>query len=182
MQTRSQATLEKIIAAAKTLIAREGINALTMEAVAEAAGISKGGVLHHFRSKEALLAELVSRELEADRRDSAREMDVDPGAPRRALLGILRAGARHYAGELGFPPALLAAAIGHAPCVAAISAAMKQALDEAAAEAERPDEARALLFACWGLQMFRTLGFEPLADDEASRVFRAIEQMARRGE
>jgi hypothetical protein len=59
---------------------------------------------------------------------------------------------------------------------------MKQALDEAAVEAERPDEARALLFACWGLQLFRTLGFEPLADDEASRVFRAIEQMARRSE
>lgn len=42
MSTRSEQTKETIIQAALTVISREGIGSLTMDAVAREAGLSKG--------------------------------------------------------------------------------------------------------------------------------------------
>lgn len=47
---------QRILEAAVFLAEEEGAQALTLEKVAERAGVSKGGLLYHFRSKEALLA------------------------------------------------------------------------------------------------------------------------------
>lgn len=55
---------EQILDAAEK-IAAKGASGFTLEAVAAAAQVSKGGVLHHFRSKEALAVAMVNRSLEA---------------------------------------------------------------------------------------------------------------------
>lgn len=39
----------------KTLIATEGISGLSMQKVADGAGVSKGGLFHHFKSKDELI-------------------------------------------------------------------------------------------------------------------------------
>jgi AcrR family transcriptional regulator len=49
----------RITQAAMELAARDGSVALTLETVASAANVSKGGLLYHFATKEALLAGLV---------------------------------------------------------------------------------------------------------------------------
>jgi AcrR family transcriptional regulator len=55
----------RLIAAAESLAVELGVEAITMEAVAHRAEVSKGGLQHHFRSRQALLdalfAELWSR-------------------------------------------------------------------------------------------------------------------------
>ena len=51
----TQTTRQQILHAAFALIRREGVARLTIEAVAQEAGLSKGGVLYHFRSKESLI-------------------------------------------------------------------------------------------------------------------------------
>lgn len=52
-------TRERILLGANVVALRDGIQNLTLEAVAEEAGLSKGGLLYHFPSKEALVAGLV---------------------------------------------------------------------------------------------------------------------------
>lgn len=47
-----------ILAEAGALAARIGVQALTVQAVAEAAGVTKGGLLHHFPSKDLLVRAL----------------------------------------------------------------------------------------------------------------------------
>ncbi|MCU0987494.1 MAG: TetR/AcrR family transcriptional regulator [Acetobacteraceae bacterium] len=54
-------TPSRLLNAAETIVAERGVGALTLDAVAAAAGISKGGLLHHYRSKEALLTAIVTR-------------------------------------------------------------------------------------------------------------------------
>ncbi|WP_270180767.1 TetR/AcrR family transcriptional regulator [Alkalihalobacillus sp. CinArs1] len=49
----------KILEAAALIVHKRGIDALTLDAVAEEAKVSKGGLLYHFRSKEALVEGLV---------------------------------------------------------------------------------------------------------------------------
>jgi len=52
---RRETTEHRVIAAAMTLIAQHGSRAVTLAAVGEAAGYSRGIVHHHFRSRENLL-------------------------------------------------------------------------------------------------------------------------------
>jgi AcrR family transcriptional regulator len=54
-----QATRERLLAAAADLVAREGPSSLTLDRAAEAAQLSKGAVLYHFKSKDALVEALV---------------------------------------------------------------------------------------------------------------------------
>ncbi|MFC7344828.1 TetR/AcrR family transcriptional regulator [Saccharopolyspora griseoalba] len=63
-------TKERILAAAAGLFAESGYRGATMMAVAEAAGLSQTGLLHHFPDKERLLAEVL------DRRDRLDEMAI----------------------------------------------------------------------------------------------------------
>jgi AcrR family transcriptional regulator len=44
-----------LLQSAITLAARQGLHALSLQQVAEAAGVTKGGLLHHFPSKQALV-------------------------------------------------------------------------------------------------------------------------------
>ncbi|WP_075256603.1 TetR/AcrR family transcriptional regulator [Herbaspirillum camelliae] len=59
---RSEKSRQLIIQAALTVIARDGANKLTIDAIAKEAGISKGGVLHHFRTKQAVLIALLDNQ------------------------------------------------------------------------------------------------------------------------
>jgi AcrR family transcriptional regulator len=60
-------TRERILSAAATLFADRGYRGTSMVAVAEAAGLSQTGLLHHFPSKELLLAGVLQRRDEQDR-------------------------------------------------------------------------------------------------------------------
>ena len=52
-------TRARILTAASDIIRDQGLERLTLEAVAKEAGLSKGGLLYHFPSKEALITGMV---------------------------------------------------------------------------------------------------------------------------
>ncbi|PZG54103.1 TetR family transcriptional regulator [Spongiactinospora gelatinilytica] len=52
---------DELLDAAERLLADRGAPALTLATCAQAAGVSKGGLLYHFNSKEALIRALVER-------------------------------------------------------------------------------------------------------------------------
>jgi AcrR family transcriptional regulator len=58
---RRPSSREKLLAAAAELVGKIGARRLTLAAVAERAGISKGGLLYHFPSKDALLQGMIER-------------------------------------------------------------------------------------------------------------------------
>jgi AcrR family transcriptional regulator len=51
---RSDATTSKLVAAAQELFGRDGYATTSIDAVAAAAGVTKGAAYHHFRNKAAL--------------------------------------------------------------------------------------------------------------------------------
>lgn len=86
-------TRERILTAAAAVVIEQGAMRMTLEAVAAQAGVSKGGLLYHFPSKDALVqamieemnlefAERIRREFEADKHPSDRG---------RWLRGLVRA-------------------------------------------------------------------------------------------
>ncbi|MEV6829208.1 TetR/AcrR family transcriptional regulator [Amycolatopsis sp. NPDC051102] len=54
----------KVLDAAEKLILEKGTDALRVEDVAALAGVSKGGLLHHFRSKHALIEGVLRRQVD----------------------------------------------------------------------------------------------------------------------
>ena len=96
---------ERILDAAEELICTRGIAGFTLDGVAQAAGVSKGGLLYHFRSKDSLISgmqrRMVSRMAEALREAKAGSEPV--------LLAFVRHLRRDYErGGRSFAPLLLA--------------------------------------------------------------------------
>lgn len=58
---KTSPTRDRILDALQDILIEEGNSAVTLEAVAAAAGVSKGGLLYHFPSKAALMTGLVKR-------------------------------------------------------------------------------------------------------------------------
>ena len=58
---RPPAARAKLLDAFATILIEQGERAATIEAVATAAGVSKGGLLYHFGSKDALVEGLLER-------------------------------------------------------------------------------------------------------------------------
>ncbi|WP_448146379.1 TetR/AcrR family transcriptional regulator [Labrys miyagiensis] len=57
-------TIDQVLTATCIVIERVGVHNLTIDMVAAEAGVSKGGVLHHFPAKTALVAEAIRRDIE----------------------------------------------------------------------------------------------------------------------
>ncbi|MBN8494265.1 MAG: TetR/AcrR family transcriptional regulator, partial [Burkholderiales bacterium] len=55
-------TRQSILQAAESVLLREGLDALTLDAIAAELGLTKQGLYYHYPSKEALLAELALQE------------------------------------------------------------------------------------------------------------------------
>lgn len=76
-----QRTKAAILVAAERLISEKGFPALTLEEVAARASVSKGGLLHHFTSKAALVNGLTDRMIALHEQDIERYRQQDPAAP-----------------------------------------------------------------------------------------------------
>lgn len=83
--------LDTLLDAAETVVARQGIASLTLDAVAAEAHVSKGGLLHHFPTKDRLVEALVRRCADSwrARYTAAYEDTPDgPGRMARALVAM----------------------------------------------------------------------------------------------
>ncbi|WP_306026838.1 TetR/AcrR family transcriptional regulator [Stappia sp. MMSF_3263] len=75
---------------AAELAVEQGLAAVTVQAVADAAGVTKGGFMHHFPSKQALIDAVFRELLDTLDQDLDARIEADPeatGAFTRAYLG-----------------------------------------------------------------------------------------------
>lgn len=81
----------RILAAAATILARDGPASLSVDRVAAQAGLSKGGVLHHYRSRTDMVSSLVVCLLDdLDARIAARQAREGSPFPRAWVAELLR--------------------------------------------------------------------------------------------
>lgn len=91
---------EALLDAAEAVLSEQGTQALTLAAVADRADVSKGGLLYHFPTKEALVRAMVARVIEEFDDLIASYDDGSPGSYTRAYVEatfeILTGEARAY--------------------------------------------------------------------------------------
>jgi AcrR family transcriptional regulator len=107
-----------VLDAAEAVVARQGVANLTLEAVAAEAGISKGGLLHHFRTKDRLVEALVTRAAENWRAcwmTSSENVPAGPGRTTRGLLKHCLSDAKSWTEQLRRSSAAVFAALAQNP-------------------------------------------------------------------
>lgn len=115
MGRSGEATRARILRVAYRLFYRRGYGRVSMDAVAEAAGVTKRTVYQHFDSKDALLGALLTQG-EADARELVREWGIVARSEAElieAIFGGLGAGYTRLAMELADLPGHPARRIAH---------------------------------------------------------------------
>jgi len=172
---RSERSRSAAIQAALTIIARDGPGRLTLDAIARESGISKGGVMHHFRTKTAVLKALLDHQIEYFERfskDYLAELDADRREPQlSAQIATLR--------EAATDPQSVAFAIVGAmaeePELLSITQELDiQKIERIKAEAADPDLALLRLAAARGLALSALFGLYAFSDDERARLFERL--------
>ena len=170
--SRSERTRNAILDAALTVIAREGAGRLTLDAIVRESGISKGGLMHQFRSKELVLQALLERHsahFAAFKRDflAANEAAL-PQPELAAQIAVLREGTT--TGSSLFY-ALIGAAAEEPSRLESMRDGITQALQKVDAETDNRDCAHLRLVAAWGLNLTTLLGLSPFSPEERERLF-----------
>lgn len=92
MTSPTHPTRRAILEAANRIVQEQGVERLTLELTARQAGISKGGLLYHFGSKDALIAGMIQAYIERFTADleaaAAQEPPEQPGRWVRAYLQV----------------------------------------------------------------------------------------------
>jgi AcrR family transcriptional regulator len=172
----------RILDAAETLVRARGVAGLTLEAAAKLAGISKGGLLYHFASKEALLTGLLARMAEFIAADFDAGVAAQPPGPGRVARAMLTWG-------FGLTPdamnercdraaAVFLAAFHHDPAlldpVRAVVARMRAAV---LADGLPPGHGGAIMAAGDGLFMARIFGMYAPAPEELRQMHAALSRL-----
>lgn len=109
-KTRSNQTQTQILEAANRLLQETGAEGFTLEAVAAEAGVSKGGLLYHFPSKNALIEGMIARSIARVDEALAEELEREHGD---YLKAYIRASFRTTADSEQVSRAFLAAIAQH---------------------------------------------------------------------
>jgi AcrR family transcriptional regulator len=170
---------EIILDAAEAVVLESGARHMTLDAVAARAGVSKGGLLYHFPTKEALLKAMQERfinQIDETRKKKAKGLKEGPGREIRAF--ILSVADRDPKKErIG---SALLAAVAHDPkLLQPARDASRRRLTEFMQSGLNFKRAAVIFFAVHGLVFSELLSLSLLSNKERNDL---IEELLRLGE
>jgi AcrR family transcriptional regulator len=172
--------LDQALDAAEEVILRDGIACFTLEAVARQAKLSKGGLLHHYPSKDALIAALVHRKVGAWRRDYEAAIAAQPPGPGRvprAFLGLCLSSTKTWNETLRRSSQVLMAALVHDPSqVEPLREAYRDTRARLADDGLPPGVGEAVLLAMDGLWFDWIFGIAELTPEKVGNIRDALER------
>ena len=170
-------TRNKLLDAAAAVVKRDGAQALTLDAVAAEAEVSKGGLLYHFKSKRQLLDAMVSRWMD----EWEAEFDADT-ADDGFVASFVRTSHLGGAGQeqRQAEPGLLAAIAAEPAVLAAVRDRYATWQDRVEREGSDPVEATVARLAADGLWLADLLGLAPPQGQLREQVLARLLELARR--
>lgn len=171
---------DTILAAAEAVVLKAGAAHLTLDAVAEAAGISKGGLLHRFPSKEALLGAMVARQIARCDDAVCARRKVLPDTPGKELQAYVLGALSDAADTQRICSALLAAAANQPKLLAPVRDSFRRRLEALAGAATggKLEAAAVICLAADGLWLMELLQLSPFSSAERKRIIAELLEMA----
>jgi AcrR family transcriptional regulator len=176
----------RVLDAAEAIVMARGVGGLTLEAAARDAGVSKGGLLYHFASKEALLDALLRRLAGFMEQQYLAGVEAQPDGPGRVARACLEWGFGE-ADPTGDAPlhacderhdraaAVFLAAFHHDPALLdPIRAVIARIRADLAADGLPPGVGNAINAACDGMFMARLFRLYDPTPQERARTRAAL--------
>jgi AcrR family transcriptional regulator len=172
----SQPARARVLDAAERLVLETGAGHLTLDAVAKCAGLSKGGLLYHFPSKDSLLEAMLERFLNDINVQVAARCARHGGRPtrlqefrERVRLLLEMPAARRPIGA-----ALIAASADKPALMAHCRTVYRELLDELDELPGGFERAALVQLAVDGLMLGELLQLSPYTSEERSRLVKAL--------
>jgi AcrR family transcriptional regulator len=154
----SSATKIKILDAARKVVLDNGAESLTLERVAQEAGLSKGGLLYHFPTKRNLIEGMIARLIA--RVDAALEEELlQSGGD--YVTAYIRASFRTDPEEQGISNALIAATANDPDLIKPLQERFDRMQNKMAEAAISPEIGTIIRLALDGMWMSDLYGFAP---------------------
>jgi AcrR family transcriptional regulator len=170
-----------LLDAAEAVVARDGVASLTLDAVAAEIGMSKGGVLHHFPSKDRLVEAMVVRSAQAWRAHFTRAYELMPAGPGRMVRALLHhclSDAKGWTRELQRSSSACFAALAQNPkLIAPMRDVYSDLHRRLANDGLPPGVGEAAGAAINGLWLYWVLGLVPVNQELVVKVRRALEDV-----
>jgi AcrR family transcriptional regulator len=169
--TRSERSRNAALEAAIAIIARDGPGRLTLDAIARESGLSKGGVMHQFRTKEAVLKALLERQMAHFEEFSTAYMAKVKTSANPNLATHLATVREAATSPNSAALALVAAMVENPRLMALPREREMERMAAIRAEATDPDLAMLRWAGAMGLLLSSLFGMSPLGKDEHQRLF-----------
>jgi AcrR family transcriptional regulator len=171
---------EVMLDAAQNVVLESGAGKLTLDAVARRAGVSKGGVMYNFPTKEALLKAMVERLVEHNRHAHAQLIENLPDRPGRALKAYVMNSVQALDLDDKVSGALLAALNSDPALLAPVVEHFGRRFVQISRDV--PFERAALVFiATEGLWILELLQLSPFTPRQRAQMVRMLLRMASEG-
>jgi AcrR family transcriptional regulator len=178
--TNGGGTKDRIVNAAEEVVLRDGVARLTLDAAAAEAGLSKGGVLYHFPTRDALVAGMVGKIIEEFDRDIEGALGDEEG-PGRFARAYIRSTMAPSSTRPDRQDRLGAALIAAAAAEPALLDPLRAAADRWQARLEDdgldPTTATVVRLACDGLWLCDLFGLAPPSATLRSSVEVELERL-----
>jgi AcrR family transcriptional regulator len=170
-----------IVDAAEAVVIEAGAAHMTLDAVAARAGVSKGGLLHHFPTKEALLKAMIDRLIGAREDKRKKILNQLPDEPARELKAYILSGLVRdpKADRMGAP---ILAALAHNPKLAEpIREIIKKRYAEFVSKGLKFERAIVLALATDGLLFQEVVSLSPFTEEQRKKVIEELLRIAEEG-
>jgi AcrR family transcriptional regulator len=181
---------DRLLDAAERVVVESGATHLTLDAVAKSAGVSKGGLLYHFPSKEALLEGMLSRHFQDVEAEVAKRLARRSEQAARGANGSTRRARKPSRAEVfservrvllelhperpAIGAAMVAASADSPEHMAVCRAEYRKLLDEFARLPGGFEDTALVLLAVQGLLLGELLHLSPYTPQERSRLAKAL--------
>ncbi|GFZ82614.1 TetR family transcriptional regulator [Pseudohongiella nitratireducens] len=165
---------DDILDAAQRVAGREGAANLTLEKVAKECGLSKGGLLYNFRSKDALLEGMMERLLEQNEAMMASESSALEGEKNVTVRSLLRCIACHQTADPQVYLSIIAASVQSPELLEPIKEKLSRYYEEMVKESSDPTMTLLLWAAADGLLLHNVLGIAPYSNATRNELFQRL--------
>ncbi len=167
-----------MLEAAEAIVLGNGARHMTLDAVAAKAGVSKGGLLYHFPTKEALLKAMLERlGRQLDETWGKKAKTLKPG-PRREIKAFILAGSDRDPRKEQIGSALLAAGAHDPKLLRSAKNDFRRWLTDLMSSDLGFKRAAVIFFALHGLVMSELLSLSPLTEKERRDLVQELLRLA----
>lgn len=165
---------DKILETANKIIAENGITSFTIEEVAKEAGISKGGLLYHYPSKDKLIRALIENYIESfESKISERERALPNSCSNNWFISYIQEQFSQAKVNSGTMNGIIAAAALNQDLLQPVLEKRKEWLNKISSSKD-PMLGIIISFACDGIAYSNLLGLEPFPEETKEKLMERL--------